>query len=75
MEREAGLTATVSVAQKVNLGNYESADVFISVSGINEVTTSEDVAALLDGAGEVAYAHLKVRLAKRVAELRAGGKR
>jgi hypothetical protein len=74
MPDQEGLTATMSVAMKVNLGNYESADAFISVAGINEFTTKEEVEALLDGSGRIAYDVLKARLSERVRELRAAKK-
>lgn len=69
------LTATVSVQMKVNIGNYESADCFISVSGITDYTTADEVASLLDGPAKIAYDALKVRLGERVAAIRAGAKR
>jgi hypothetical protein len=66
-----GLTATLSVSMKVNLGNYESADAFMSVSGITADTTAEEVQELLDGPAKVSYDILKVRLAARAADLKA----
>lgn len=66
------LTATISATRRVNLGNYESADVFVSVSGITMDTTTEEVVALLDGPAKLAYDQLKVRVAARAATLKAG---
>jgi hypothetical protein len=65
------LTITCSVQMKVNLGNYESADAFLSISGVNEFTTAEEIEALLDGPARIAYDALKPRLAERVRALRA----
>jgi len=64
------LTATLSISMKVNLGNYESADAFLSLSGITPETTQEEMEELLDGPARIAYDVLKVRLGQRVAELR-----
>lgn len=65
------LSAAMSIQMKVNLGNYESADAFLSVSGINEFTTKEEVDALLDGPGRIVYDALKLRLAERISAMRA----
>ena len=40
-------TITVSMSRKINLGNYESADVFVSISGIKEGMTAMDIEPLL----------------------------
>jgi len=64
------LTATLSISMKVNLGNYESADAFLSLSGITPETTQEEMEELLDGPARIAYDVLKVRLGQCVAELR-----
>ena len=69
---EPRLTATLSVSRKINMGNYESADVFISIGGITEDTTVSDVIALLDGPAKETFDVLKVRLADQVRMAREG---
>jgi hypothetical protein len=41
-------TVTISVARKINLGDYESADLFISLNGIKPGMTAKDMQPLLD---------------------------
>lgn len=53
MENE--LKGTVSVSMKLNLGNYQSADVFVSLSGVGPETTEADMDDLLQGNITVAY--------------------
>jgi hypothetical protein len=67
------LAATISLSMKVNLGNYESADCFISVQNITDDTTAEEVEALLDGPAKISYDLLKTRVAARARALKAGG--
>ena len=63
------ITTTVSLSQKVNLGNYESVDFFISVSGVSAETTDAEIEAALD-AGKIAYDKIRGRMAVKVAEAR-----
>ena len=49
------LSASVSVSMKVNLGNYQSADVFVSLSGVTPETTEDEMDALITGNVEAAY--------------------
>ena len=49
------LTLSLSLSHKVNLGNYESADVFISISGVSQETTEAEIDDLLSGAGALAF--------------------
>lgn len=62
-------TVGVSVQMKVNLGNYESADAFLSMQGIDESTTTEQMDALMDQ-GRIAYEKLRAALKERVSDIR-----
>lgn len=64
---------SVSVAMKVNLGNYESADAFVSVSGLKEGATAAEIEALLD-TGKLAWSLMTTRLGAKVAELKEGAR-
>ena len=64
-------TVTVSLARKVNMGNYESADFFLSVSGISEDTTPEEVDIAIEG-GKLAWDKIKLAVAQRVEAARYG---
>ena len=61
------------MSRKINLGNYEAADAFISVGGITHETTEADVIALLDGPGKETFEILKTRLRAQVARMRNEG--
>lgn len=69
---DSKLTLTLSATRRVNLGNYESADVFVSVSGVTDDTTPEEIAALLDGPGKATYDLLRARVERMAAARKAG---
>lgn len=69
-DRRPPPTVSVSVSMKINLGNYESADAFVSVSGLEQGATEEEINALLD-TGKLAWGLLTKRLGDKVRELRA----
>ncbi len=70
MSEELKLTGTISVSMKVNLGNYESAECFISLNGINENTSDWEILTLLDGKMKVSYDLLKYRIKERVIDMK-----
>ena len=63
-------TIAVSVSMKANLGNYESADAFVSLSGLEAGTSAEEIERMLD-TGKIAWSLMTQRLGEKVAELRA----
>lgn len=67
---EQAPTVSISVSMKANLGNYESADAFVSLSGLKEGTTEEEIERLLD-TGKIAWTVMTARLGEKIAELRA----
>ena len=57
---------------KVNLGNYESAEVWLSVSGVEPGTSTEEIDDALE-TGKLAYERIRERMREKVAALRAEG--
>lgn len=70
---EPEIYGTISISMKVNLGNYESAEAFMSLSGINELTTEDQINSLLDGKMKISYDALKLRMAEKIKSIRQGG--
>jgi hypothetical protein len=65
-------TVSVSMGMKINLGSYESADVFCSVSGLHVGATEAEIDELLD-TGRIAYERIREKLKERVSAVRAEG--
>ena len=64
------LELSLSLSRKVNLGNYESADVFVSLSGLTSETTQAEIDELLGGAGALAYRAIADQLKEKVAKMK-----
>lgn len=62
------LTMSVSLSRKLNLGNYESIDIFVSVSGVTTETTTEEVEQLLGN--RIAWDAVARDLRQKIAEVR-----
>ena len=58
---------SISISRKINLGQYESAEVFISLSGIPAFATEETIREMI-GTGELAFHLVHGELINRVAE-------
>ena len=71
MEESQAPTVSVPVSMKVNLGNYESADAFVSLSGLREGAPLEEIEALLD-TGKLAWGAMTERLMAKANALRTG---
>ncbi len=69
MSEESKITTTVSVSRKVNTGNYESADLFVAISGITEDTTPDEMDWMLDQ-GKIAYSKIADRIREQTTEIR-----
>lgn len=59
---------SVSIQRKINIGNYESVDVFLAVSGVEAETHPDDIEAALD-AGEVAYEQIAQRIVEKTKQI------
>lgn len=64
------LSTAVSLDYKMNLGNYESASVFLSLSGITSETTPEEMEEMLSQQ-KIAFNLLRKQMQKRAATVRA----
>jgi hypothetical protein len=69
LELKQGPSLSLSVEMKVNLGNYNSAGAFVSMSGVTAETTQEEMDGLLAN-GRVAWEKLRADLAKKVTQLK-----
>lgn len=66
------LTLTASISRKVNLGNYESAEVFVSLSGLTRDTTEAEVDEMLAGPGAIAWKKLLASVNEKARALHQG---
>jgi hypothetical protein len=64
------LNSSISISMKVNLGNYESAEAYLSVNNITADTTPEEIQSLLDGPVKISYDELKIRMKEKIQQLR-----
>ena len=69
MADEPDMTTTVSVSHKVNLGNYESAEVFVSIAGITRSDTPDDIEEML-AQSKIAFDFIKTKIREKSAELK-----
>ena len=65
-----GIRVSISLSRKVNLGNYESADAFISLSDVPVGATEEEIEDALD-TGRLVWERMKPRL---IAQAREGAR-
>lgn len=65
-------TVTVSMSRKLNLGNYESADFFVCITGAHAGMTSEEIAALLT-VGKDAWEQVRRSLGEQIRNHKANG--
>ena len=71
-ETEDGRRVCVTAGMKVNLGNYESADMSICLSGIPVGAGEAEIEEML-GTAKVAFGSIRKALVQKAAEIRQGG--
>lgn len=64
------MRVSVSISRKLNLGNYESADLFMAISNVEPGATEEEIDEAL-ATGDLAVQVLKKHLAVHLREVRA----
>lgn len=60
---------SVSATQRVNLGNYESVDVFFALSNVPVGATDKDLAEAM-ATSELVFTHVKAKVMEKVADVR-----
>jgi hypothetical protein len=69
MSADDGIRVAISVDLKVNLGNYESAAAFVSLSNIPVGASEQDITDALD-TGKLAWSIIRERAMAQAAELK-----
>jgi hypothetical protein len=69
LESKQEPSLSLSVEMKLNLGNYNSAGAFVSMSGVTAETTEDEMDRLLAN-GHVAWEKLRADLAEKVRQLK-----
>lgn len=64
---------SVSIKRKINLGSYESVDIFMAVSGVEPGATTEEIEELLV-TGDKAFNLLKNRIKEKIQKIKAARK-
>lgn len=67
------IRVSVSLSRKINLGNYESADAFVSLSDVPLGASEADIEEALD-LGRIIWDAMKPRLIEKTRELREAGR-
>lgn len=63
------LVLTISLARKIGLPAYGNAECFLSISGIEKGTTEEEIDALINDEGALAYKKIAAVLRTKTAEI------
>ncbi len=71
--QEEGLHLSISYARKVNLGNYESADVFFAVTNIPVGASESEIAEALE-TGNAAFEQIRDHVIDQANAARVGGR-
>lgn len=74
MSADGNPTISISLSRKINTGNYESADVYVCLSGVPVGASEDEIQAMLE-TGSLAYTMIAANLKEKVAQVRENARR
>ena len=73
MSDDVEMKVSVSVSRKINLGNYESVDIFMALSNVEPGASEEEIEEAME-TGDMAWQVLKKHVAEKLRSIKAAAK-